>query len=390
MLIFLFLFLLFLFAFLSIIFIVYLIRYYDLKECFLWILSKKQNIKHIKYIKKIKDIDEITKILQLTTKGKFIEYHIATPAWYPIISLESCDNELWKEVKQNFIFFINEWNKLNKENENKNKKTNYLSMHVEYYIRELINQNKIIDSIHISKITVKSICKYLFDYSLNEFEIDCLYKSSVEWKKEIALKGKGDLAIKKKAIEIIIKIIRKNPKIYEIFKEKWEDPRYYSVIMQPFIISPMINIPDILCNVQLLLKNKKINIMDEINYTFIDRIIYSYHPFPILERYDIKTDTQYFIPYDSLLTFDNYDKKTNILVFGNGARKCAGAHHAYQIIQPFIELYFEDIRNNRNLFNPIKNHIYSGRINDGVFNITELMYMCYCICNICNILLFSK
>ena len=379
-------------VFFHILFIIYLIRYYDFKEFIFWILLKKQNNKHIKYIKtqykesnkKIENIEEIINILQLINKGKFIEHHIATPAWYPIISLESCDNELWKEVKQNFIIFIQHFNNINKEK----KEPNQLSYYIETNIQEIITQNKVINSILISKITVKSICQYLFNYILDDFETEILYKSSVEWKKEIAMKGKGDLFMKKKAIQIMINIINNNSKIYDIFGSHWENPKYYSVIMQPFIISPMINIPDILCNVELLLQQKKLNITDEVNYTLIDKCIYSYHPFPILERYDPITDTQYFISLDNLVNFDNFDKKTNILVFGSGIRKCAGSQYAYQILQPFIKSYFDNIHYNQCInFSPIQNHVYSGRINDNDFDIYQLTYMCY---RILYILFFSK
>lgn len=45
-------------------------------------------LKKVVYIKNLNkySIDQISKVLQLTIKGKFIEYHIATPAWSPIIS----------------------------------------------------------------------------------------------------------------------------------------------------------------------------------------------------------------------------------------------------------------------------------------------------------------
>ena len=94
---------LFLFVFLC--YISYLIRYYDIKIILFWILAKKNKIKNIEYINTL-NIDKIKKILQLKTKGKFIEYYVATPAWKPIISLESCDNKEWIMLKNNFIFFI--------------------------------------------------------------------------------------------------------------------------------------------------------------------------------------------------------------------------------------------------------------------------------------------
>jgi len=95
--------------------ITYFIRYYDLKKIFFWILAKIQGIKRIIYINKI-NMNEIKEILQSSIKGKFIEYYIATPAWYPIISLESSDHEEWKNVKNNFLIFIQNFKILGKKN----------------------------------------------------------------------------------------------------------------------------------------------------------------------------------------------------------------------------------------------------------------------------------
>jgi hypothetical protein len=278
-----------------------------------------------------------------------------------------CECE-WKEVKSNFMYFIQCFT-LTKEN----KETKSLSYFIELFLTEYKNQQKIIDSILVSKITVKGVCKYLFDYTLNESELDCLHSASLEWKKEIAMKGKGDLKTKKNAIQLVLNIIQKNKDVYAIFSEKWNLPEFYSVVMQPFIISPMINVPDIMCNTEILLQQNKISITNTITNTLIDKIIYSFHPFPILERYDPKTDIQYFIPLDSLTKFENFDKQTSILSFGYGERKCAGQHYAYQIITPFLKKYFESPQK----FSPLQNHLYSGRVNDNRVNIYELLYMTF-------------
>lgn len=58
-----------------------------------------------------------------------------------------------------------------------------------------------------------------------------------------------------------------------MFEEKWTDPRYYSLLMQPFIISPAINVGDIMSAVYLL---PDLSLEDAIRRL---------HPFPILERY---------------------------------------------------------------------------------------------------------
>lgn len=348
--------------------ILYLIRYYDMKVIIFWILAWKNKVKNIKYINKL-DVDQIKKILQLKTKGKFIEYYVATNAWKPIISLESCDNEEWLFVKNNFIYFIN---KLKKDPQ-------FISESINKNLMEYINKKITIDSSIISKVVCMSFCDFLFDYKLSDYQIDLLYQSSLEWRKEIALKGKGDMSIKLEATNIILELIKLNIEVYSVFEDKWEQPEYYSVIMQPFIISPMINIADIMCNYQTLISKGVLSVNDKITFDLIDKIIYSYHPFPILERYDVITNTQYFIPLDVVTNYKNFNEDSKFLSFGYGPRKCAGSQYTYQIMEVLLSEY----NKNTHLFNPTKNHKYSGRINDK-FNLYETLYMLYKI--ICIIL----
>jgi hypothetical protein len=78
--------------------------------------------------------------------------------------------------------------------------------------------------------------------------MNLLSDGSIEWRKELAMKGIGNKIIKLKCIDKIIDLIKSNKLVYDIFKEDWFKSEYYSVIMQPFIISPMINISDIMVN----------------------------------------------------------------------------------------------------------------------------------------------
>ena len=81
----------------------------------------------------------------------------------------------------------------------------------------------------------------------------------------------------------MVHLMNNNSKFKSTFPE-WKKPEYYSALMQPFIISPMINVSDIAVSVQNNLPvyehmNKDINL-------FIDHCIQISHPFPMLERYD--------------------------------------------------------------------------------------------------------
>ena len=352
---------LFIFIFLS--FFSYYIRYYDFKEFYFWLLGKKYG-SNIIYFKELNqnNINLINKVLCLQDKGNFIEYSVATPAWEPIISLESVDGDQWVQVKQNFLNFITSFHIDNK--------IALIGDYIENYTNQYLISNHIIDSKLISKITVKSFCKFLFDIEINLNDLDTLYQASIEWRKEISMKGKGNMKIKVNAINIILNYIKNNNKVYLIFNENWEKPEYYSIILQPFIISPMINASDIMVSVQSLLSKSLISSDEVINNNLINKIIYSYHPFPILERFDPSTNTQYFLPLDQLTTFNNYSDLYKNLVFGTGPRRCSGQLYAYVILNKFIGVYFK----NQKKINPLLNHIYSGRNNDK-FNIRESLYM---------------
>ena len=229
-------------------FSIYCIRYFDSKEIIFRLIGKKYNISNIVYLNRI-DIKKISKILSLNTKGKFIEHNIGIPAWYPVISLESSDNDDWEKVKKNFLLFVSEVN----INSNINKFEEIIINQT----TKIILTNITIDSVQISKIVVNSFCILILNKELNEIELELFYQGSVEWRKQIAMKGLANIEIKYKCIEQLIKLIKSNKNIYDIFGEKWLDPFYYSVIMQPFIISPMINVPDIMVNYSILLKKKK-------------------------------------------------------------------------------------------------------------------------------------
>ena len=327
-------------------------------------MGKKYGINNIIYFKELNknNINLINKVIGLKDKGKFIEYLVATPAWEPIISLESVDNDKWDQVKTNFLNFTTSFYVDNK--------INLIGDYIENYINQYINSNHIIDSKLISKITVQSFCKFLFDIEINLNDLDILYQASIEWRKEISMKGKGNMDIKVNAINIILSYIKNNNNVYLIFNEDWEKPEYYSIILQPFIISPMINVSDIMVSVQSLLSQSFISNDEIITNNLINKIIYSYHPFPILERFDPLTNTQYFLPLDQLTTFHNYSDLYKNLVFGAGPRRCSGQLYAYVILHKFIDVYLK----NQTKFNPLLGHKYSGRNNDK-FNFRESLYM---------------
>jgi hypothetical protein len=340
---------------------------------------------------------EIKQALKFKDKGEVIEELLASPAWSPILSVESVNGEVWEELRRNFFIFVEHLPSKEKLGEISHEES-----------KELLTNNLVVDARQISISTLKIFLKWIFcenhieilksrkniinnpvnsgnsDYShekynktensknlekkydfisnfiTNEF-LENFYESSLEYRKEIAVKGKGNQFKKHEAINLIVNILQKS-KFNKLFD--WNKPECYSVIMQPFIISPMINMSDIAVS----LKNFQIDLNShKTSLEYIESCLFKSHPFPILERYDASTNTQIFIDMRKLTEMK--DIEGTAINFGLGVRSCLGRVYARQ----FLNYYFSTDMINSSLFDPKKNHLYSGRDNDNT-NLKEGIY----------------
>ena len=309
-------------------------------------LLQKRNFKIAKTSK------DVQRALCLRDKGVAIEELIAAPAWLPILSIESVNGKKWIQLKANYAIFHKHLPTVSE-----------LGSKARDEIKTFLNLNKgtVLDSKMISLMTLKIFLKWLFvDSDLLEVNQDMLehvYESSLEYRKEIAFKGKGCQTRKQMVVDIVVKLLNKSKRYYNIFPD-WTQPECFSVVLQPFIISPMINVSDIAVSIEKYASNYN---KKDIN-SFIDYCILMEHPFPMLERYDASTNTQIFINLSELK-----DARFN---YGYGPRACLGRLYAIE----FLKEFFQPILNlNYENFKPKVNHLYSGRDNDRS-NLKESFY----------------
>ena len=249
---------------------------YSYFPLFIFTILQKRNFKVAK------TVEEIKETLLLSDKGNCIEELIASQAWRPILSIESVNGQKWLELKKNYLIFQKYLPSIQD-----------LGVVTKYHVENYLKSNRALDSKYISILTLKIFLHWLFIDSnkdlITEEMLLNVYESSVEYRKEIACKGVGCLKIKQQGIDNIVNLLTKSERYKNIFSN-WLLPENYSVVLQPFIISPMINISDIAVSI----KKYKSNFKDDIN-SFIDYCIMMDHPFPVLERFDAKTNTQIFI-----------------------------------------------------------------------------------------------
>ena len=188
--------------------------------------------------------------------------------------------------------------------------------------------------------------------------------ASWEWRKEIAVRGRADAATKAAAVACVIGLLEAHPPLWRLFGERWRQPEYYSLVMQPFILSPAINVGDIA--VQMAAQPG----------LSPDEAIRAAHPFPILERLvaaeirdpggsgavAVKPGTQVII-FTADLAAACWPP------FGVGPRACAGTALALGLLRPMHASL-------RTLpaFQPAVGHRFSGRNNDGNVSWREALY----------------
>lgn len=322
------------------------IRYNDGRAIIFSLLGYKNGCR----VMWVRDLNVAKQVLQNSSdKGSFIEEKLASPAWLPILSLESVNGETWKDLKSRFLIFQKYLPSAEKLSQ------------VTHSILSNQDANVEIDAKQVVHITVACFVKWIFDRDWDP-AWDFVCEASWEWRKEIAIKGKADGLLKRKTVDWIIDLINQS-KYRELFGEEWSKPEYYSIILQPFIISPMINFSDIAVSSHM---------RPELP---INELIHYYHPFPILERYVsnefvictgggsplvVKENTQVFIPLDQIGQYERFDPKV-WSPFGFGPRKCSGTQYAIAFLTTFLTYY-----KNNPKFVPQKNHQYSGRHNDNL------------------------
>ena len=106
----------------------------------------------------------------------------------------------------------------------------------------------VIGSEVVTTLTIAIFMEYLFDLKWTP-DFLLLVSATQEWRRELAVKGVGDARIKRDAVLLMQSVIMTAPRFNRLFDSTgtaWRRPEFYSVIMQPFIISPAINVSDIM------------------------------------------------------------------------------------------------------------------------------------------------
>ena len=372
----------------------------------------------------VTDVDVAMAVLkQSSVKGNGLERHVATPAWRPLLSLESVDGVLYENMVRAFhelVAKLPEPREVAKIAEararemletareragNDQKETteapteattdgtteaivtlssasqrdfeNKTSERV-----DLLRGARVIDAHAVARFSLAVFVEYVFGRAWEE-KFEVLVDASWAWRREIAVRGRADASIKRDAVRLVVgDLLRNDERLWAMHREAWWEPRNYSLIMQPFLISPTINVGD----VAVALKRRPGSRLED--------AMRDAHPFPIFERFvdqDVYVDrrvdrgaTSWQANKDGgkrrlavkkntqVIMFTSDFRGSNVPwpVFGAGPRMCAGTSAALGVLRAVAST----LSAAGDAFAPEAGHKYSGRHNDGVSSLCEAWY----------------
>ena len=346
-------------------------------------------------------------------KGAGVEDLLALPAWAPILSMESVSGPRYTTLKANFgklhplLPPIAELQTLTRNMTQQalqeRKKVNLVST---VQPADSGCAPTPFDANDLCRLVVRIFVRWMFGAELaathfTEAQQDLLVRASWEWRKQIAVKGVADPTVKAQTVEWAISILRAS-RYADLFPgtdggaDDVSNPLVYSVFLQPFILSPMINVSDIAVTWFTQPAQQQTPSPQQQSQTpqqrrtetspsaitrsrthHLLRMISLAHPFPILERFVstpivdpsnpnhvlVQANTQVFIALDHLDTAgakatgvegagagpeDTHTSSASSssvsglslpyeLAFGAGARSCAGKSIALGFMLPLFE-----------------------------------------------------
>ncbi len=319
-------------------------------------------------------------------KGNFLERLIAVPAWRPSYSIESMDGEIWERLSADFKKVMAElaW---------RERLAPLVGAECERLAAAVAaNSERRIDSETISRLVVRVFFALLFDRPIGAEDETLFFQASIEWRKEIAVKGTAGAGVKAAFWRRLEELVAGSRFGHGLETYARDPARWLSVFAQPLLLSPQINVSDIFVTVfKHLRESPEIgararawaigNDRPRLEGILLEAIRLG-HPFPILERElteplvtperRYETGTQFFILLDQFRQDPAFDPERWLksaaenpyaaLPFAAGPRMCVGKPIAMELMTEMLKAFltrFPDAA-----IRPEIGHRYSGRDND--------------------------
>lgn len=280
-------------------------------------------------------------ILNQKRKGRALEYLMATPSWFPLINVESIDGPVWERMRRHSVEIL--------------AATNFASRLPDICKEQVCTLAKSgvpkVDCQVLNALCVRVMWSLCFGKEVCEDILNDMVKLIDLLRGEIAQKTSASpegTDLKLRLIKAVSQAAKSTPWLAPLFEACEHEREFVNSLIQPFFMSPCINIADVFaplmknlekapCN-RILLSDK-----DTLR-TLIFETLLHYHPFPIFER-DLSKTTGDFAKGSHVYVLNmksdhkgefcpahwekpEFVRKNMWRLYGSGPRACVGSQMA--------------------------------------------------------------
>ena len=273
-------------------------------------------------------------ILKSAVKGSFLEQFHALPTWSPAVSVESVDGEQWKRMLSGVHCVM---------------RHTHAHTRARTVAREALAACGCAGHLQPQPRRVIAIIFHTLAFGTppSEADVTLWVTTAVDVSEALAVKRERSNKAQLTAAVARATLLAETTCYWDELKAiAGKDAT--SCILQPFLISPIINVMDSLVAVAAISPPRHEGVVSAIA---------AHPPFPVLERWNDTLKTQFIINSDRMARRTSHPP--DWLAFGAGPRKCPGQRLAIDIIDV---VYYEWLIDNKSL---LSSHTSSGRHADG-------------------------
>jgi len=368
---------------------------------------------------------------------------LACPAWDPVLSVESVPHSESAPMRRKVRALLDAVSPTEEDF------IEAVRRGMEPELELMRARQEVFDARSIAAATLRTFLWLITRSELTREEVELALQATEEWKGTICMKQPpkhGSASVKTEYLELMRRKLRESSFFQEALQTMRSKSEFskedmdvelsisdLSCIMQPLVISPAINVPDLMAALKAILTDFHPGMAGKarasVDYCecLVLETIRCQHPFPILERVvqrdivgeqrTLKKGTQIFVEMDQFSShcaqeefrefepearwseFVSMGEKASfgtpgwrdvvdrcpyvVTAFGSGPRRCAGQTWARQVLKHQLHMiantFLEETANSglswRSEFQPSRNHRYSGRTNDGKESEEDLLFI---------------
>ena len=271
-------------------------------------------------------------LVNSVTKGTFLEKLHAAPTWDPIISVESIDGPQWKRMARGVHLVMRQ-----------------CSVNIEEICRQCVLRFRKDGSSDLREIVAAVFHRVVFHHipSMCAVRLWCDAASTISMTLSVQ-RHTADKHLLREALNMTSSICKTCVWWADLRKICQSNREALSCVLQPFIISPIINVTDALA--AMVTESPSISTDRE-----IIQVIARHPPFPVFERWNVEQKEH--------LVFNNDRSPSSHhwRAFGAGPRACPGQRLAISVVR---HLYCEWLCQETDPWKYFGKHTCSGRHND--------------------------